>query len=66
MDHRSGSMKITSSHHILVQPVVTACGHVEEGPSADELRLGISGIMSGNVETHGHTNAELLKSKMPK
>jgi hypothetical protein len=66
MDHRSGSMKIMSSQHLLAQPVVTACGHVEEGPSADELRLRISGIVSGNVETHGHTNVELPKAKMPK
>ena len=66
MDRRSGSMKIMSSQQLLAQPVVTACGHVEEGPSADELCLIISGIVSGNVETHGHTNVELLNAKMPK
>jgi hypothetical protein len=66
MDRQSGSMKIMSSQHLLAQSVVTTCGHVEEGPSADELHLGILGIMSGNVKTHGHMNAELPKSKMPK
>jgi hypothetical protein len=39
-------------------------GHIEEGASADKLRLGISGIATGNVEMHGHTNAELPNSKM--
>jgi hypothetical protein len=34
---RLGSMKIMSSKHILVQPVVPVCGHMEEGISADEL-----------------------------
>ena len=66
MDHRSGLMNIMSSQCLLAQPVVTACGHVEEGPSADELPLEISGIMSGNVETHGHTNDELPKAKILK
>jgi hypothetical protein len=47
MDRRSGSMKIMSSQRLLVQPVVTACGHVEEGPSADELHLEISGSRLG-------------------
>jgi hypothetical protein len=61
VDRRSGSMKIISSQRLLVQPVVTACGHVEEGPSADKLRLGISGIASGSVETLDHTNAEIPK-----
>jgi hypothetical protein len=51
-------MKIMSSQHLLVQPVVTVCGHVEEGPSADELHLEISGIVSGNVEKHGQTNID--------
>jgi hypothetical protein len=46
MERRSGSMKIMSLKHLLGQPVVTTCGHMEEGPSADELRLRISGIMS--------------------
>ena len=55
-----------SSRHLLAQTVVTTYGHMEEGPSAYELYLGISGIVSGNVETHGHTNAELSKAKMPK
>jgi hypothetical protein len=66
MDRRSGSMKIMSSQCPLAQPVVTACGHVEEGPSADELYLRISGIVFVNVETHGHTNVELPKAKMSK
>jgi hypothetical protein len=54
-------MKIMSSKHLLAQPVVTACGHMEEGPSADELHLGISGIASGSVETLDHTNAKIPK-----
>jgi hypothetical protein len=29
-------MKIKSSQRLLAQTVVTACGHVEEGPGADE------------------------------
>jgi hypothetical protein len=41
-------------------------GHIEEGASADKLHLGISGIATGNVEMHGHTNAEFLNSEMPK
>jgi hypothetical protein len=57
MDRRSGSMKIISSQCLLAQPVVTTCGHVEEGPSADELRLKILGIVSGSVETLDHMNA---------
>jgi hypothetical protein len=61
VDRRSGSMKIMSSQRLLAQSVVTACGHVEEGPSADELRLRILGIMSGSVETLDHTNAEIPK-----
>jgi hypothetical protein len=61
VDRRSGSMKIMSSQRLLAQPVVTACGHVEEGPSADELRLRILGIASGSVETLDHTNVEILK-----
>jgi hypothetical protein len=50
-----------SSQHLLAQPVVTACGHVEEGPSADELHLIISGIVSRSVETLDHTNVEIPK-----
>jgi hypothetical protein len=61
MDHRPNSMKIMSSQHLLAQPVVTVCGHVEEGPSADELRLEILGIASGSAETLDHMNAEILK-----
>jgi hypothetical protein len=61
VDRRSGSMKIMSSKHLLAQPVVTVCGHMEEGPSADELHLGILGIASGSVETLDHTNAEIPK-----
>ena len=66
MDRRSGSIKIISSQCLLAQPVVTTSGHVEEGPSADKLHLRILGIASGNVETHGHTNVEMAKAKMPK
>ena len=51
-----------SSKHLLEQSVVTACDHVEEGPSADDLHLRILGIMSGNVETLDHTNVEIPKS----
>jgi hypothetical protein len=47
-------MKIMSLQRLLAQTVVTACGHVEEGPSADKLRLRILGITSG-------TNAEIPK-----
>jgi len=54
-------MKIMSSKCLLVQPMVTACGHMEEGPSADELHLGISRIAFGSVETLDHMNAEILK-----
>jgi hypothetical protein len=61
MDRRSGSMKIMSSQCLLAQPVVTVCGHVEEGPSVDKLHLGISGIAYGSVETLDHTNAEIPK-----
>ena len=57
MDHGSGSMNIISSQCLLTQHVVIACGHMEEGPSADELRLGISGIVSWSVETLDHMNA---------
>jgi hypothetical protein len=38
-----------------------SCGHMEEGPSADELRLGILGIASESVETLDHTNVEIPK-----
>jgi hypothetical protein len=41
-------------------------GHIEVGASADKLRLGISGITTGNVEMHGHMNAELSNAEMPK
>ena len=61
MDRRSGLMKIMSSQCLLVQPVVTVCGHVEEGPSVDKLGLRISGIASGNVETLDHTNEKISK-----
>jgi hypothetical protein len=61
VERRSGSMKIMSSKCLLAQPVVTACGHMEEGPSADELHLRILGIASGSVETLDHTNAEIPK-----
>jgi hypothetical protein len=61
MDRRSGSMKIMSSQCLLAQPVVTACGHVEEGPSADELCLRNLGIVSRSVETLDH-----MKFEMPK
>jgi hypothetical protein len=61
VDRRSGSMKTISLQRLIAQSVVTACGHVEEGPSADKLRLGISGIASGSVKTWDHTNAEILK-----
>jgi hypothetical protein len=44
MERRSGSMKIMSLKCLLAQPVVTACGHMEEGPNIDELRLEILGI----------------------
>ena len=66
MERLLGPMNIMSSKRLLAQPVVTACGRVEEGPSSDELRLRILGIVSGNVETHGHTNVELPKAKMMK
>jgi hypothetical protein len=56
MKHRSGSMKIMSSKCFLAQPMVTTCGHMEEGPSADELHLRILGITSRSVETLDHTN----------
>jgi hypothetical protein len=61
VDRRSGSMKTISSQRLIAQPVVTACGHVEEGPSADKLHLRISGIASGSVKTRDHTNAEIPK-----
>jgi hypothetical protein len=34
---------------------------VEEGPSSDKLRLEISGIAYGSVETLDHTNSEIPK-----
>jgi hypothetical protein len=54
-------MKIMSSKHLLVHIVVIACGDMEEGPSANELRLGILSIASRSVETLDHTNAEIPK-----
>ena len=62
-------MKIMSSQHLLAQPVVTACGHVEEGPSADKLRLGISGIVTWKVKKlHNGINekakCEIMKSTL--
>ena len=61
MEHRLGSMNIMSSKHLLVHIVVIACGDMEEGPSANELRLGILSIASRSVETLDHTNAEIPK-----
>jgi hypothetical protein len=54
-------MKIMSLKCLLEQPVVTECGHMEEGPSADDLCLKILGIASGSIETLDHTNAEISK-----
>jgi hypothetical protein len=54
-------MNIMSSKRLFAQPVVTACGHMEEGPSADELHLRILGFASGSVETLDHTNVEIPK-----
>jgi hypothetical protein len=61
VERRSGLMNIMSSKHLLAHPVVTACGHMEEGPSADEICLKISGIASESVETLDHTNVEIPK-----
>jgi hypothetical protein len=41
-------------------------GHIEEGASVDKLHLGISGIATGNVEMHDHTNAKFLNAEMLK
>jgi hypothetical protein len=50
MDRRLGSMKIMSSQHLLAQTLVTACAHVEEGPSSDKLHFGVSGIATWRVK----------------
>ena len=54
------SIRIDEDHEFEA-PFSTACGHMEEGPSADDLRLRISGIASGSVKTQDHTNVEIPK-----
>ena len=47
--------------------VVTALGHISERwRKGLEQPSSFSEIAIGDVETHGHTNAELLKAKMSK
>ena len=47
--------------------VVTALGHISERWRKElEQPSSFSGIATGNVETHGHTNDELSNAKMPK
>jgi hypothetical protein len=54
-------MRIMSSKNILAQLVDIAYGHIEEGPSADEICLEISRITSRSVETLDHMNVEISK-----
>ena len=47
--------------------VVTALGHISERWRKElEQPSSFSGIATGNVETHGHTNVELPNAKMTK
>jgi hypothetical protein len=47
--------------------VVTAIGHVSERWRKElEQPSSASGIATGNVEMHGHTNVELSNAEMPK
>jgi hypothetical protein len=45
--------------------VVTALGHISERWRKElEQPSSVSGIATGNVEMHGHTNAELSNAEM--
>ena len=47
--------------------VVTTLGHINERWRKElEQPSSFLGIMTGNVETHGHTNVELSKAEMMK
>jgi hypothetical protein len=60
--HRDrGTLIRVNEDHELKAPFSTAYGHMDEGPSANELRLEISRIASGSVETLDHTNAKIPK-----
>jgi hypothetical protein len=47
--------------------VVIALGHISERWRKElEQPSSFSGITTGNVETHGHTNVELLNDELSK
>ena len=47
--------------------MVTALGHISERWMKElEQPIFLSGIATGNVEMHGHTNVELPNAEMPK
>ena len=47
--------------------VVTALGHISERWRKElEQPSSVSGIVTGNVEMHGHTNVKLPNVEMPK
>jgi hypothetical protein len=56
-----------SRKRLMHKAVVTALGHISERWRKElEQPSSFSGIATGDVETHGHTNAELSNAEMPK
>ena len=61
------SWNVKSWKHLMHTAVVTALGHINERWRKElEQPSSFSGIATGDVETHGHTNAELPNAEMPK
>jgi hypothetical protein len=61
------SQNAKSQKCLMHKAVVTALGHISERLRKElEQPRSFSGIATGNVETHGHTNVELSKVEMPK
>jgi hypothetical protein len=52
---------------LMHKAVVTALGHISKRWTKElEKPSSVSGIVTGNIEMHGHTNVELLNAEMPK
>jgi hypothetical protein len=61
------SRNAKSRKRLMHKAVVTALGHISERWRKElEQPSSVSGIATGNVEMHGHTNVELSNAEMPK
>jgi hypothetical protein len=61
------SRNAKSRKRFMHKAVITTLGHISERWRKElEQPSSFSGIATGNVETHGHTNVELSNAEMPK